>query len=96
MDLSEHDLSVIYARPDGSYLIDGGFFHVPRDWTELWDPVSAYALDHPEAVLPEPERGMADEETITQGQGGQPTVEQRLHDIEDALVELASIITGGE
>ena len=91
MDISDFDLSVIYTRPDGSYVIDGGMYHVPDDgeYEALWEQVNSYAGEHPDAVQPEPERQQenADEE---------PSLDERLSDIEDALVELAGIIAGGE
>jgi len=91
VELSDFDLSIIYARPDGSFVIGNGTCHVPNDgdWTELWEKVSAYAAEHPEAVRPEPEAEFVTAEPS-------PGPEDRLADIEDALVELASIITGGE
>ena len=52
--MNNHDLSVIYIRDDGTYVIDNGMFSVPPDWTELWGQVDAYAKEHPEAVEPEP------------------------------------------
>jgi hypothetical protein len=92
MELSEFDLSVIYIRKDGSFVIDQGAYHVPNEgeWAGLWGEVSAYAAEHPEAIQPEPEP-----ETIMI-EPPAPSAEDRLADIEDALVELASIITGGE
>ena len=54
MDITDLDLSVIYTREDGSYLANQGLFHIPPDWTELWEQVDAYAKAHPEVVFPEP------------------------------------------
>lgn len=50
------DFSIIYTRPDGSYLINKGFYHVPNEgeWAELWAQVDAYAKEHPEVVQAEP------------------------------------------
>jgi biopolymer transport protein ExbD len=50
------DLSLIYTRPDGSYVINKGMYHVPNEgeWAELWAQVGAYAKEHPEVVMPEP------------------------------------------
>ena len=50
------DLSVIYTRPDGSYVINQGLYHVPNegDYVELWEQVDAYAKEHPEVVQEEP------------------------------------------
>ena len=92
MELSDFDLSVIYVRQDGSFIIDQGAYHVPNEgeWAGLWENVSAYAVGHPEEVHPEPEPEMIMIEPPA------PSAEDRLADIEDALVELESIITGGE
>jgi hypothetical protein len=50
------DLSTIYTRDDGSYVINQGLYHVPNEgeWTELWAQVNAYAKVHPEVVKSEP------------------------------------------
>lgn len=50
------DLSVIYTRPDGSYVVNNGLYHVPKDekWQTLWERVDAYAKAHPEVVKEEP------------------------------------------
>ena len=50
--LNNFDLSVIYKREDGSYIIDGGMYHVPNEgeFAELWAQVDAYAKEHLEAV----------------------------------------------
>ena len=56
MDIKNFDLSTIYTRPDGSYLVNQGLYHVPREgeWSALWSEVDAYAKAHPEAVQAEP------------------------------------------
>ncbi|MBQ4132786.1 MAG: hypothetical protein IJD04_03505 [Desulfovibrionaceae bacterium] len=56
MDIVNFDLSVIYTRPDGSYVINQGMYHVPNEgeYAELWVQVDAYARAHPELVQPEP------------------------------------------
>lgn len=50
------DMSKIYVRPDGSYLLNQGLYHVPNEgeWAELWKQVHAYAKEHPEVVENEP------------------------------------------
>ena len=50
------DLSIIYTRPNGSYVINKGMYHVPNEgeFTKLWEQVDAYAKEHPEVVMPEP------------------------------------------
>lgn len=52
----ELDLSIIYIRPDGSYVINQGLYHVPNEgeWADLWAEVDAYAKEHPEVVQTEP------------------------------------------
>lgn len=56
MDIKNFDLSTIYTRPDGSYVINQGLYHVPRggEWADFWVEVDAYAKAHPEAVTEEP------------------------------------------
>ena len=41
---------------DGSYVINQGLYHVPNQapYDSLWNDVNAYALAHPEVVMPEP------------------------------------------
>ena len=50
------DLSVIYKRPDGSYVVNQGLYHVPNegDYVKLWEQVDVYAKEHPEVVQDEP------------------------------------------
>jgi len=54
--LENFDLSTVYKRPDGSYVINRGLYHVPNegDWADLWAEVNTYAKEHPEVVQPEP------------------------------------------
>ena len=54
MNISNFDLSVIYTRLDGSFVINNGLYHVPNEgeWSELWARVDAYAKAHPEVVMP--------------------------------------------
>lgn len=56
MDIKDFDLSVIYTRPDGSFLLNQGSYHVPNEgeWAALWALVDVYAKEHPEVVLAEP------------------------------------------
>ena len=57
MTLQDFDYSIIYTRPDGSYIINRGLYHVPNEgeWTELWAEIDAYAKEHPDIVQPEPQ-----------------------------------------
>lgn len=50
------DMSKIYVRSDGSYVINQGHYHVPNEgeWADLWAQVDAYAKEHPEVVQAEP------------------------------------------
>lgn len=57
------DISIIYIRTDGSYLIKridtiwgDGFYHVPNlgEWGEMYSMLSDYAKQHPEAVQDDP------------------------------------------
>ena len=56
MNIKNFDLSTIYTRPDGSYVINRGLYHVPHEgeWADLWVEVDAYAKAHPEVVQAEP------------------------------------------
>lgn len=55
-DINNFDVSVIYTRADGSYVINQGTYHVPDlgEWKELYKQVHQYAQEHPEVVQPEP------------------------------------------
>lgn len=56
MRIENFDISVIYTRSDGSYVINQGSYHVPNEgeWCELWQQIEDYVRDHPEVVMPEP------------------------------------------
>lgn len=56
MDISNFDLSVIYTRTDGSFVINKGLYHVPNEgeYAQLWAQVDEYAKAHPEVVKTEP------------------------------------------
>lgn len=56
MNIKDFDLSTIYTRPDGSYVINQGLYHVPHEgeWADLWVEVDSYAKAHPEVVQTEP------------------------------------------
>lgn len=90
-----HDLNVVYRREDCSYVIDGGLYHVPNEgeYAGFWDYVNTYVNEHPEALSADPEPAA---ETFTFSEEETDSVEARLADIEDALVELAGMLAGGE
>lgn len=54
--MASFDLSVIYTRPDGSYVVNQGLYHVPNEgsWSDLWKLVDMYAKEHPDVVKAEP------------------------------------------
>ena len=56
MNISNFDLSLIYTRTDGTYVINKGLYHVPNkgEWADLWAQVDTYAKEHPDVVMPEP------------------------------------------
>ena len=56
MDIIDFNLSSIYVRPDGSYLVNNGAYHVPNEgeWAELWALIDEYAKAHPDTVKAEP------------------------------------------
>ena len=56
MDIQDFDISVIYTRKDGSYIINKGLYHVPNngEYAALWEQVDAYAKEHPEVMQAEP------------------------------------------
>ena len=49
--MESHDLSVIYVKDDGSFIIDHGLYHVPNEgeFAELWSKVNQYVKEHPES-----------------------------------------------
>jgi hypothetical protein len=55
MNISDFDLSIIYARSDGSFVVNNGLYHIPNEgaYTELWVQVNEYAKAHPEVVVEE-------------------------------------------
>ena len=56
MEFKDLDLSIIYTRDDGSYVVNNGLYHVPNEgrWSDMWEQVKKYAEDHSEVVRPEP------------------------------------------
>ena len=56
MNIRNFDTTIIYTRPDGSYIVNKGLYHVPNEgeWADLWEQVDAYAKEHPEVVQAEP------------------------------------------
>ena len=54
--MDNFDLTVIYTRHDGSYIVNQGLYHIPNDgeWADLWKQVDAYVKAHPEVVKVEP------------------------------------------
>lgn len=56
MDISNFDLSLIYKRSDGSYVVNQGLYHVPNEgeWADLWKQVDEYVAQHPNCIKPEP------------------------------------------
>ena len=87
----EHDFTTVVRRDDGSYVVDGGMYHVPNsgEWATLWAEVDAYVKEHPDCIVPEKPFVMPDDPPVVDA------TQERLDDIENALVELAAII-GGE
>lgn len=70
MDMSNFDLSIVYSRSDGSYVINQGLYHVPNEgvWADLWEQVDAYVKAHPKVVKVEPtpeERAALEFEKLT-------------------------------
>lgn len=57
LDISNFDVSVIYTREDGSFVVNQNMYHVPNEgeWVELYAQVAEYAAAHPECVFPEPQ-----------------------------------------
>lgn len=55
-NINDFDVSVIYTRQDGSYVVNQGMYHVPNEgeWESLWAQVNAYAAEHPDVVRPDP------------------------------------------
>ena len=64
MNINDFDVSVIYTRDDGSFVINQGLYHVPNEgeWIDLYNEVKEYADLHPENVYPEPTKEVSVEE----------------------------------
>lgn len=57
MNTSKLDLSVVYVRSDGSYVINKGTYHVPAtdNYAELHQKITEYIASNPDCVGTEPE-----------------------------------------
>ena len=56
LDIKNFDVSSILVRPDRSYVINNGLYHVPNEgeWVELYNQVKEYTESHPELVKDDP------------------------------------------
>ena len=56
LDIKNFDVSSILVRPDGSYVINNGLYHVPNEgeWVELYNQVKEYTELHPELIKDDP------------------------------------------
>lgn len=56
MELKDFNIKIVFVRPDGSYLVNNGAYHIPNEgeYTDLWKQVNAYVKVHPEVVQAEP------------------------------------------
>lgn len=54
--MMKFDLSTVFIRSDGSFIVNNGLYHVPNfgDWKELWEEINEYIKEHPEVVTDEP------------------------------------------
>lgn len=86
-----HDFSVVYEREDGSYVIDGGMYHVPNEgeFADLWDEVHRHVTEHPEVVQEEPAIEPVD---IPEDAPNYISIEDRVSAVEDGLAEIAEIL----
>ena len=52
MEMKDFDLSKVQIRPDGSFVVNEGTYHVPHadEWEKLWDEIDGYIKEHPEVV----------------------------------------------
>lgn len=50
------DLSTVFIRSDGSFVVNHGMYHVPNlgEWKDLWEEINEYVKEHPEVVTDEP------------------------------------------
>lgn len=87
-----HDFSVVYEREDGSYVIDGGLYHVPNEgeYADLWDEVHRHVTEHPEAVQQEP--AMDPDVYVPENDPNYISIEDRVSAVEDGLAEIAEIL----
>ena len=87
-----HDFSVVYEREDGSYVIDGGLYHVPNEgeFADLWDEVHRHVTEHPEVVQSEP--AVEFDYEIPERDPNYISIEDRVSAVEDGLAEIAEIL----
>ena len=52
MEMKSFDLSKVQIRPDGSFVVNEGTYHVPHadEWEKLWEEIDGYIKEHPEVV----------------------------------------------
>jgi len=45
----------VHVRPDGSYVVNGGRYHVPNagEFSEVWAAIHEYVQRHPDVLRPE-------------------------------------------
>ena len=91
-----HDYSLIYRRPDGSYVIDQGLYHVPNEapYDGLFEYVDAYVKEHPEALADGPEPGPQIMDGRSEAEIRREVIRMRLHELsyvtEEILLGLAT------
>lgn len=54
--MMKFDLSTVFIRSDGSFVVNNGMYHVPNfgEWKKLWEEINKYIKKHPEVVTDEP------------------------------------------
>lgn len=86
-----HDLNVVYRREDGSYVIDGGLYHVPNEgeYAGLWDYVNTYVNEHPESLSGETEPGVMFFDGRSEAEIRIDEIKARLHELSYVAEEIA-------
>ena len=56
-DINNFDVSVVYRRKDGSFVVNNGMYHVPNEgeWADLYSQICDYVNNNPEVVREEEE-----------------------------------------
>jgi len=90
------DLSVVHARPDGSFVVNGGMYHVPNagEFAKVWAAIYKHVQGYPDVLRPEPEPGLPEPAQADRGQAGIAAVDARLDEIDRESIRPLRAVAG--